>query len=140
VNADSSVWGGKFVLLSEILQTLLSEIDGTQDLRIFGLEAVQDPMQAGTDLVVKVRGWLGRRFQLTCPSLKAFVHGRPPPVTINHSIAQQAVEPGHCRFARLEVVLMLKSAEVCGLENVFGKLSVWDTALHEGKEMLLLGK
>jgi hypothetical protein len=35
------------VLLSEILQTLLSEIDSTQDLRILRFEPVQDPMQAG---------------------------------------------------------------------------------------------
>jgi hypothetical protein len=76
------------VLLSEILQTLLSEIDGAQDLRILRLEPVYDPMQAGTHLVVKVWRWLGGCLQLMCPGLKSFVRGRPSPVTINHSIAE----------------------------------------------------
>jgi hypothetical protein len=128
------------VLLREILQPLLSEIDGTQGLRILRLEPVQDPMQAGAHLVVKVWGGLGRGLQLTCPSLKSFVRGRPSPVAINHSVAEQAVKPGDGRFAWLEVVLVLKSAEVRGLENVFGKLRVRDTALHEGEELFLLGK
>ena len=112
------------MLLSEILQPLLSEIDRTQDLRIFRLEALQDPMQAGADLGVKVWGWLYRRLQLTRPSLKSFARGRPSPVAINHSIPEQSVKPGHCRFAWLEVVLVLKSAEVRRLENVLGKLRV----------------
>jgi hypothetical protein len=128
------------MLLSEILQPLLSEIDRTQDLRIFRLEALQDPMQAGADLGVKVWGWLYRRLQLTRPSLKSFVRGRPSPVTINHRIAEQAVEPGHGRFAWLELVLVLKGAEVRGLENVFGKLRVRDTALHKGEELFLLSE
>ena len=126
------------MLLSKILQTLLSEIDATQNLRILRLEPIQDPMQTGADLVVKVWGWLGRRFQLTGPSLKRFVCGRTSPVAINHGIAEQAVEPGHGRLARLEVVLVLKSAEVRSLDNVFGKRSVEHTTLHEGEELFLL--
>src|ERR1700730_1471931 len=110
--------------MSKILQTLLSEIDGAKHLRILRLEAAQDPMQAGADLVVKIRRGLFRRFQLVCPGLKSFVRGRPSPVTVNHCIAEQTVEPGHCRFAGLEVVLVLKSTEVSGLENVFGELRV----------------
>ena len=76
------------MLLSEILQTLLSEIDGAQDLGILRLEPVHDPMQAGAHLVVKVWRWLGGCLQLMCPGLKSFVRGRPSPVTINHSIAE----------------------------------------------------
>jgi len=128
------------VLLSEILQTLLSEIDGTEDLGILRFEPVYDPVQARAHLVVKVWGWLGRGLQLTCPSLKSFVRGRPSPVAINHSVAEQAVEPGHGRFAWFEVVLVLKSAEVRGLENVFGKLRVRDAALHEGEKLFLLSE
>jgi hypothetical protein len=33
---------------------------------------------------------------------------------------------------------MLKSTEVRGLENVFGKPRVRDTALYEGEELFLL--
>jgi hypothetical protein len=128
------------VLLSEILQTLLSEIDGAQGLGILRLEPVQDPMQAGAHLVVKVWGWLGRGLQLMGSSPESFVRGCPSPVTINHSIAEQAVEPGHGRFAWLEVVLVLKSTQVRGLENVFGKLRVRDTALHEDEELFLLSE
>jgi hypothetical protein len=140
VDTDSSVWCGKVALLSEILQTLLPEIDGTEDLRILRFEPVYDPMQARAHLVVNVWGGLGRGLQLTCPSLKSFVRGRPSPVTINHSVAEQTVEPGHGRLAWFEVVLVLKSAEVRGLENVFGKLRVRDTALHEGEKLLLLSE
>ena len=125
---------------SEILQTLLSEIDGAEDLGILRLEPVYDPMQARAHLVVKVWGWLGRGLQLTCPGLKSFIRGLPSPVTIDHRIAEQTVEPGYGRFAWLEVVLVLKSAEVRGLENVFGKLRVRDTALHEGEKLSLLSK
>ena len=35
---------------------------------------------------------------------------------------------------------MLKSTQVRGLENVFGKLRVRDTALHEGEELFLLSE
>jgi hypothetical protein len=54
VDTDSSVRCGKVALLSEILQTLLSEIDGTEDLRILRFEPVYDPMQARAHLVVNV--------------------------------------------------------------------------------------
>jgi hypothetical protein len=128
------------VLLAEILYPLLSQIDGTQDLGILRLEPVQNPMQTGADLIVKVWRWLGRRLQLTYPSLKSLVRGSPSPVAINHSIAEQAVEPGHGRFARLEVVLVLKGAEIRCLENVFGKFRVRDTALYEGKELFPLSE
>ena len=140
VDTHPSVGRGKFVLLRKILQTLLSKIDGMQHLRILRLEAVENSMQAGADLVVNVSGWLGCRLQLTCPCLKSFVRRHPPPVTINYSIAKQAEEPAYGRFARLKIIPVLKSTQVRGLQNVLGKLRVRDAALHECEKLLPLGE
>lgn len=126
------------MLLREILQTLLAKINGAQDGGIFRLEPVQNPMQAGADLIVNFRGCLSRSLQLASPGLKSFIRGGPSAVSIDDRVAKQAIEPSHGRFARRKVVLVLKSPKVRGLKNIFGELHVGDTPLHESEELLTL--
>jgi hypothetical protein len=128
------------VLLGEVLHALLSEINGTKGLRVLRFEALEDATKTGADLVLEIRRWLSGGLQLTCPCLKGSFSGSVSPVVVNHSIAEQTVKPGHNRFAGLEVVPVLKGAEICGLEDVFGQPGVRDTALHEGEEMSALTK
>jgi hypothetical protein len=108
------------VLLGEVLHALLSEINGAKGLRVLRFQTLEDAMQTGADLVLQIRRWLSGDLQLTCPCLKGSFSGSMSPVAVNHSIAEQTVKPGHNRLAGLEVVPVLKGAEICVLEDVFG--------------------
>jgi hypothetical protein len=108
------------MLLGEVLHALLSEINGAKDVRVLRFQTIEDAMKTGADLVLEVRRWLSGDLQLTCPCLKGSFFGSVSPITVDHSIAEQTVKPGHNRFTGLEVVAVLKGAEICGLEDVFG--------------------
>jgi hypothetical protein len=128
------------VLLGEVLHALLPEINGAKGLRVLRFQTLEDAMKTGADLILEVRRWLSGDLQLTCPCLKGSFFGSVSSVAVNHRIAEQTVEPGHHRFAGIKVVPVLKGAEICGLEDVFGQAGVGDTALHEGEEVFALGK
>jgi hypothetical protein len=97
-------------------------------------------MKTGADLVLEIGRWLSGDLKFTRPCLKGSFSGSVSPIAVNHSIAEQTVEPGHNRFAGLELVSVLEGAEKCGLEDIFSQSIVQDTALHEGKEMFALSK
>lgn len=138
MQADSGIGCGKIMLPGEILGRLLSKIDGAQDVGVFRFQAVHNAIQARTDFVLYLRGRLDSCFQFVFPGLQSPVSGFLPPVVVDHSIAQQAIEPSDSRFVRLEIVLMLERAQVRGLENVFGERGIRDAALHNREKLLAL--
>ena len=108
------------MLLGEVLHALLSEINGAKDVRVLRFQTIEDAMKTGADLVLEVRRWLSGDLQLTGPCLQGSFPGSVSPVAVNHSIAEQTVKPGHNRLAGLEVVPVLKGAEICVLEDILG--------------------
>jgi hypothetical protein len=108
------------VLLGEVLHALLFEINGANGLRVLRFQTLEDGMQTGADLVLQIRRWLSGDLQLTRPCLQGSFSGSVSPVAVNHSIAEQTVKPGHDRLAGLEVVPVLKGAEICVLEDILG--------------------
>lgn len=128
------------MLLGEVFHVLFTEIDSAKNLCVLRFEALYDPVQAGADLVFELRGRLFRDFQLAGPRLKGFRLARLPPITVDDGIAKQAIEPGHGRFVLLKVVPVLKGAKICGLENIFGKPRIRNTALHKSEKLFSLGE
>jgi hypothetical protein len=132
------------MLIGEVLYALFVNINGAEDFRVFRLQTFEKVAEALADLflnfrVLKSRGWLRRCLQFACPCCKSFLFGNVASIVINDCIPKQTVEPGHCRLVWLEVVVALKGAEICSLEDVFGELVVRNTAMNEGKESLALG-
>jgi hypothetical protein len=126
------------VLFGEILHALLFEINGTEDRDVLRFQTVENALKAAANLVLKFRGWLSRGLQFARPCFECPIFGNVSPITVYHCVAQQTVEPSHSRFAGLEVVLMLKGAQICGLEDVFGQFVIRDAALHEREELSAL--
>jgi hypothetical protein len=138
VQADSGIRCRKRMLPGKILHRLFTQINGTEDIRVFRFQAIYDAVQAGANLALEARRWLDRSFQFTFPRLKGSVSRLLPPVVINHSVAEQAIKPADSRFARLEIISMLECPEVGCLKNVFGKPGIRDAALDEREEPLSL--
>jgi hypothetical protein len=103
-----------------ILHALLSNINSAKDFGVLRLQTVQNFMKASAHSVLGFRRFLAGGFQLTRPCFECSVPRSVPPITINHGITEQAVEPSHRRFVRAEIIPMLKRAEIGGLQNVLG--------------------
>lgn len=140
MHANSRVGSGDATIPGKIRRVLLLQIDRADRFRVLRLQPVHDAFKATAYLVLDVRSWLGNPFQLARPRLQSPLFRALPPGAVNRSIAQQPVEPGHSRFAALEVVAVLKRAKICGLENILGQPRIRNAALHKRKELPALGE
>ncbi len=140
MHTHSSIRSREIVLLCEILHPLLSQIHREQCLRIFRLETLDDAVQTSADFIVKFRGRLRCCLKLARQLLKRFFLGRVATILIDHSIAEQPVEPRNRRLVLLKVPLVLKRAKVAGLKYIFSQSRIRHTTSHEVKKELSLTK
>ncbi len=128
------------MLLCEVLYTLLSQIHRQERFGVFGLEILDDVMKTGACFGVELRRSLGRCFKLASQQLERLFLRLVPAVSVDYSIAEQAVEPRNCRFILLEFPLVLEGAKIAVLKNVFSQRSVGDPSSDKGKEELSLSQ
>ena len=126
------------MLLGEIPQTLLAKIDRAESLGVFRLQAIEYANKTGAGFFLEIGRQLGGAFELAAKRFKGSFLGRVPPVGVDDRVAEQAVEPGGNRLARLEIVAVLEGAQISCLENVFSQCEIRHAPLDEGEKLLSL--
>jgi hypothetical protein len=128
------------VFCCEVLYALFFQVDRTKGLGILRLQVIYDVVKAGADAVLLLGRQPGGGFQFACPRFEGFVFCSAPAITINHCVPEQAIKPHDRRFTRLKLVLVLESAKICDLQNVFCQLDVQDAALYKREKLFTLGE
>ena len=123
------------VLLREIRQPLLAQIHCPQQLGILRPNGIHHPRQAGANLTPRLRARRSARFHLPAPRFQRPVLRSPPPIPVDHRIAQHAIKPAHHRFLRLQLPFMLQSTHIGRLQNILSRRGIRNTPLHETKKL-----
>lgn len=135
VGADGCVGWGDVLLGCKLLQGLLAEVDGAQKLGVIGMDGVEHAGEAGTDVALCLRWRSGLALELFAPLFEGVVFGGAAAVLVDDGVAQDPIEPADDGFAGVELAFAFESAEIGGLEDVFGDSWIGHAALHEAKEL-----
>ena len=132
VGANGGVRGGDVVGVGVLLQGLLVEVDGAEEVGVAGGEGVEDAGKAGADLVVEFDG--GGGFELVREGFEGFALGGAAAVVVDDGVAEDAVEPGDDGLFGWGG-LGLEGADVGGLQDVLGEGGIFDAAPDEAEEL-----